>query len=81
MGKNEILAQIKESLIDILDKEDFDLTMGTTPADVEGWDSLAHFQLVMELQEVYNIKIGAVAIQSWTKVGDIVETVLKSINN
>ena len=81
MGKNEILAQIKESLIDILDKEDFDLTMETTPADVEGWDSLAHFQLVMELQEVYNIKIGAVAIQSWTKVGDIVETVLKSINN
>lgn len=75
MERTEILQKVQELLSDIIDNEDLVLTEDSAPQNVEDWDSLAHFQLVMEMQTEFGIKIGAAEIQSWKKVGDIVDTI------
>lgn len=79
MERTEILQKVQELLSEIIDNEDLVLTEASSPQTVDDWDSLAHFQLVMEIQSEYGIKIGAGEIQSWKNVGDIVNTVLSKI--
>ena len=75
MERTEILQKVQELLSDIIDNEELVLTEESSPQTVVDWDSLAHFQLVMEIQNEYSIKIGASEIQSWKNVGDIVSTI------
>ena len=79
MERTEILQKVQELLSEIIDNEDLVLTEASSPQTVDDWDSLVHFQLVMEIQSEYGIKIGAGEIQSWKNVGDIVNTVLSKI--
>lgn len=76
MERKEILSKIQEVLADIIDNEELVLDEASFPATVEDWDSLAHFQMVMELQNEYGIKFNAAEIQAWTCVGDIINSIL-----
>ena len=40
---------------------------------------LAHFNLIMELQNEFGIKFGAAEIQGWKIVGDIINSVISKI--
>lgn len=75
MERKEILSKIQEVLADIIDNEKLVLDETSSPATVEDWDSLAHFQMVMELQNEFEIKFTASEIQSWTCVGDIINCI------
>ena len=50
MEREQILKDINAIFIDILDNEDIVLTNETTAADVDGWDSLTHIQLVVAFE-------------------------------
>ena len=76
MERTEVLRKVQELLSEIIDNEELELTEESLPQTVEDWDSLAHFQLVMEIQTEFGIKIGAGEIQSWKNVGDIINTIL-----
>lgn len=75
MEKNEILNGIQEILAEIIDNENLVLEETSSTSSVEDWDSLAHFQLVMELQKTYDIKFTAAEIQGWKNVGDIIQSI------
>lgn len=75
MENNEILKEIQKTLAEIIDKEDLFLEATSSTLTIEGWDSLVHFQLVMELQNIFNIKFSAAEIQKWKNVGDIIESI------
>lgn len=79
MERSVILEKIQSILAEIVDNEELVLTESSKPADVEDWDSLAHFQLVMELQKGFGIKFTSVEIQGWTNVGDIVSSILSKL--
>ena len=79
MDNQQILLKLQIILADIIDDENLTLTEDTTPADVEEWDSLAHFQLVVSLQNEYHIHFSIDEIQGWISVGDIVNRIQKKI--
>lgn len=79
MERTEILSKIQEILADVIDKDDLALNEASSPSTVEGWDSLAHFNLIMELQDEFCIKFGAAEIQSWKVVGDIINSVISKL--
>ena len=79
MERNEILGKIREILADIIDNEGLVLEETSSSSTIDDWDSLAHFNLVMELQNEYGIKFGAAEIQAWRNVGDIIDSVLKNL--
>lgn len=76
MERNEILSKIQELLAEIIDNEELVLIEASAPSDVDDWDSLAHFNLVMELQKEYGIKFTASEIQTWSCVGDIINSIV-----
>lgn len=75
MDRNDILKQINAIFIDILDDEALVLKETTQAPDVEGWDSLAHIQLVVAIERHFKIRFTSKEIQSWKNVGEMVDTI------
>ena len=71
-----ILKKISEVLADIIDADAIELKEQDSPQTVEDWDSLAHFQMVMEIQNEYGVKFTAAEIQGWKNVGDIIDSIV-----
>ena len=45
----------------------------TTAADVEGWDSLAHINLVVAIEKKYKVKFALGELQELKNVGDMAD--------
>ena len=75
MERKELLNTIQEILAEIIDHEELVLFESMAPSDGDDWDSLAHFQLVVALQREFGIKFSIMEIQSWTTVGNIVNSI------
>lgn len=75
MERTEILSKIQELLAEIIDNEEIVIDETSSPSTVEDWDSLTHFNLIMELQKEFGIKFGAAEIQGWQNVGDIISSI------
>ena len=75
MERTEILSKIQELLVEIIDNEEIVIDESSSPSTVEDWDSLTHFNLIMELQKEFGIKFGAAEIQGWQNVGDIISSI------
>lgn len=80
MEKSEVLKQVTEIFIDILDKEDIELTDQTTANDIEEWDSLAHIRLVVAIEKKFNIHFSSKEIQSWDNVGEMLNSIYNRVN-
>lgn len=75
MEKNEILKKIQDVFRDVFDNEDIEITVDTVAEDIEEWDSLAHVQLVKELEKEFSVKISAKELMSWDNVGEMVDSI------
>lgn len=75
MEKNEILAKLQEIFQEVFDNEDIEITRDTVAEDIEEWDSLAHVQLVKELEKEFGIKISSKEIMSWDNVGEMADSI------
>ena len=72
MECQEILRALTEVLCEVLGKPALELTMTTRQDDVEGWDSLAHIQLVLALGKRFGVTFTTKDVMGWTDVGSIV---------
>lgn len=53
--------------------DDFQITRETTAANVNGWDSLAHASLIMELEQAAGVEVPLDEITEFQNVGDLVD--------
>lgn len=75
MKKNEHLIRLQEIFRDVFDNEDIVISNDTVAEDIEEWDSLAHIQLIKELESVFGIKLTSKEILSWDNVGEMVDAI------
>ncbi len=73
--KEKILEQVNAILIDVLDDENIKLTETTTAYDIDEWDSLSNIQLVVAIENHFNIRFTSKEIQIWNNVGDMVNSI------
>lgn len=73
MGRNELLSEIQTIFHDILDDDSIILKDETTAADVEGWDSLTHIQLIVAIEKHFKVKFTSKEILSWKNVGEMLD--------
>ena len=76
MDRPGIINQLNSIFEDVIDEGPVSLSDETVPSDVEGWDSLAHIQLVVAIEKHFDIKFTSEEITSWKKVGDMIDCML-----
>ena len=81
MERNEILAKINEIARDVFDNDEVELTEQTTAADVEEWDSLSHLSLVSDIEDEFGITFTLAEISGSKNVGELVDAIIKHLEN
>ncbi len=79
MNSTEIIAELQPIFADILDLPDLRLTAETTAPDVEGWDSLAHINLVGAIEKHYKLKFALGELQDLNNVGDMANLIIRKL--
>ncbi len=59
----------------VFDNEDLTITPETTPNDIDGWDSMAHLNLLAAVQTHFKIKFASKELSALRTVGDLGELI------
>jgi len=70
---DELLALIAEAFKDIFDDLDVEIDANTSSSDIEAWDSLAHIQLVMSIENKLGVKFDAAEISQFVDVKSLMD--------
>jgi acyl carrier protein len=71
MQETEIYGKLTKIFRDTFDQE-IHLTPQTTAANVDGWDSFAHINLILAIEAEFRIRFTSAAVERIQNVGDIV---------
>lgn len=75
------LEKLKKIIVEVLNVEEDEITMETTFIDDLGADSLDVFQIIMGLEEEFDIEIPNEQAEKIVTVGDAVEQIKNALNN
>jgi acyl carrier protein len=79
MNRQEILEKLQEMFREFTSNEQLVLSESATEADIEGWDSVTHIQIIFEIEEEFGIQFPADSIPEMTSVGAIIDVIEDSI--
>ncbi len=77
MTLDDIYAGLTEIFHDVFMRGDIVLTPELTAADVEGWDSHKMIEIVIGVEEAYDLKLETRELDSLNNVGDLARIVMK----
>ena len=72
--------KLQEIIVDVLNVNPDEITMDTTFVDDLGADSLEIFQIIMGIEEAFDIEIANEDAESIVTVGDAVEQIKNATN-
>ncbi len=67
----DILSELEPIFRDILDLSDLKLERASNANNVEGWDSLAHVNLITAIQQHFKVKFALGELQDLKDVGEM----------
>lgn len=73
--------KLKKIIVEVLNVDENEITMETTFIDDLGADSLDVFQIIMGLEEEFDIEIPNEQAEKIVTVGDAVEQIKAAMNN
>jgi acyl carrier protein len=75
------LEKLKKIIVEVLNVDENEITMDTTFIDDLGADSLDVFQIIMGLEEEFDIEIPSEQAEKIVTVSDAVEQIRNALNN
>lgn len=76
----DLLPEVQQIFRSVFDRDDLVITRESNAYSVEGWDSLAHINLVMALEKKYKVKFGLGELRDLENVGDLLNVLDKKLN-
>ena len=73
----KIYADLTEIFNDVFMVDDMKLTPELTAKDVKGWDSFKQIEIMVSVEERFNIKLSTREIDSLKNVGDLADVIAK----
>lgn len=74
------LEKLQGIIAEVLNLESTEITLSSTFVDDLGADSLDIFQIIMGIEEAFDVEIPAEAAESIVTVGDAVEQIKTALN-
>lgn len=71
MTDAEIYDELNVVFRQVLEDDTIELTPATTADDVEGWDSMNHIFIVVELEKRFGVKFQAAEMEELKNVGEL----------
>ena len=75
MTKAEAMEALSPIFREVFDDDSFELTDELTAADVEGWDSVEHFNLISEIESAFSMRFKMKEVSGMQNVGELAEIV------
>lgn len=75
MQHDEIVEELTGIFRDIFDEDDLVLRDDMTAADVARWTSLSHINLILAVEDVFDVKIGSGDIEKLTNVQALISLI------
>jgi acyl carrier protein len=69
---DEILERLQPIFRDVLDKTGLVITATSSAKNIEGWDSLAHINLVSVIEQEFHIRFSLGELERLNNVGDMI---------
>lgn len=80
MRSSDIIQDLQPVFSDVLDLPDLSLTAESNANNVEGWDSLAHINLVVAIEKRYNIKFALAELRNLHNLGEMADLIVKKMS-
>jgi len=70
---DEMLERLQPIFRDVLDNTGLVITAMSSAKNIEGWDSLAHINLVSVIEQEFHIRFSLGELERLNNVGDMIE--------
>lgn len=71
MPSTQVYSQLTEIFRDVFDDDRIVLTPNITAADIDGWDSVGHLNLILAIESRMKLKFKTTEIESMHNVGEL----------
>lgn len=78
---SDTLMKLQPIFRDIFENNDLVVTREMNADTVEGWDSLAHINLVVAIEQEFNIKFGLGELEAMKNVGEMADLIEKKLSS
>lgn len=79
MSREEVYERLNEVFRDIFDDEDIVVSDETTANDIEDWDSLEHINLIVAVEQEFEMKFTMGEVNKFKNVGAMVDIIMERI--
>ena len=73
--ESEIITRMNAVVMDILDLSDLSLRREMTAKEIEGWDSLAHINIIVGMENEFGVKFKLADVKTLRNIGDFIDLV------
>ncbi len=81
MTEPEILSRVQRVFVDLFDDPGIVLDRDTTAADVDGWDSLATVELMIELEDEFGVRFATGEMTQMENVGELLDRIARRLGS
>lgn len=71
----QILTEVNRIMCGVFNNSSIKLKYQTTAAEVEGWDSLNHIELVVAVEKHFKIRFNFAELQKFKNVGEMCDNI------
>jgi acyl carrier protein len=74
---SDVLNRLTQVFHDVFDDDDLTIGPETTAQDVEGWDSLKHVTLMVNVEKAFGVRFSSSEIATLKNVGELVDLIAR----
>jgi acyl carrier protein len=77
MDRETVIPQLNAVFQDVFDDSSLQIRDDMTAADVEGWDSLSHINLIVAVEKNFKIRLTTAEVRGLNNVGDFISLIAR----
>ncbi len=81
MNKNEIFITLQQIVRDVVGDKELKIHNDSELAEIEGWDSTANIEILIEIESKFNIRFESDEIATLDSMGSIINGIFLKIND